>query len=646
VCSIGPRGRFALDGDAWKKLPDATNPPPLLGGRFGCHRPRMAYHPKLDAFVIGPGHLEGREGGGEPQQVFWILRGNAWERQGSSRVVSPIEKLYGRHHAVVNGTWYATNRRGLYTMRWTERGWEELVDDKQGEALLGRDTNGGLVATPDGLVAISNKGAVFRFDGKAWKLVSKASAVFKERSEFLAAWDGTRLVVWGGEVKNRKANDTIVWDGKGWTAVKKSSPMPLFKNKQADFLEYTVVHDAALGRLVRFGFTEVATLEGEVWTPTKPKGYSVGPRRWEHVPAHDPRTGETLVVDFEKRSILRFDLGGCAEVATFEYPREVVEERERDRSSVSHYFYEDCVFDPATRSIHMQHAGDSLARMRLDLSRAFDAAAKLGARKALGAVATPKVGPITLYKHAKSKVEVWRGDAKQLDAKRKAGFLPARELPGVALEALGTRSSCALKVAGKKPADRATSRLGGLPSGITEKTWPKLRDGAPLGFFFQLVTDALPGFAGVAVFCALDGSATEEETQNAVIPLRAADLAKAPIAKPPSGVTVLRERAITIASARPEIDEAAVAPLIAKDPDLGAAFESYQGKAKVQDADVASKLGGAPYWLQGDEYAKFRFIAQLDVDNLSLDDWDEAGLSGCIYILANDKRTFAAWQYT
>ena len=43
-----------------------------------------------------------------------------------------------------------------------------------------------------------------------------------------------------------------------------------------------------------------------------------------------------------------------------------------------------------------------------------------------------------------------------------------------------------------------------------------------------------------------------------------------------------------------------------------------------------------------------RFIAQLDVDELDLDEWEEAGLMGCIYAFTGpeEKKAAAFWQYT
>jgi hypothetical protein len=209
---------------------------------------------------------------------------------------------------------------------------------------------------------------------------------------------------------------------------------------------------------------------------------------------------------------------------------------------------------------------------------------------------------------------------------------------------LGTRPSRELTVTKKPPAGHATSRLGGLPSGITEKTWPKYRK-TPMGFLFQLATgDLFDGFAGVAVFCVSDGTATEDEDNNHAVLLTSKQLATAPLAKPPTGVPVIKPRTITIADPLPELDEEVVGELGSKDADLASAFERYQTKANVQDANLASKLGGTPVWLQDTAGGARGFVAQLDFDHLSIEGgW---GLAGCIYVYASGKGATAVWQYT
>ena len=114
------------------------------------------------------------------------------------------------------------------------------------------------------------------------------------------------------------------------------------------------------------------------------------------------------------------------------------------------------------------------------------------------------------------------------------GFVRAADLSRDDLVALVGLPSCELVVgkptrAGSPPA----SRIGGTPSVPTAK-WPKLRK-KPMGFLFQLETgELLKKHAGIAVFCALDGEATNEPDDNVVVLLDSAALAKTH--EPPDGV--------------------------------------------------------------------------------------------------------------
>lgn len=100
----------------------------------------------------------------------------------------------------------------------------------------------------------------------------------------------------------------------------------------------------------------------------------------------------------------------------------------------------------------------------------------------------------------------------------------------------------------------------------------------------------------------------------------------------------------------PELDEEAAQALSAKDPAIAEAFERYQSKAKVQEANLSNKLGGNPLMLQdGDLPRKLTFVAQLDFDGIRLEKpWKDAGLAGCIYVaVTKDEKSAAAfWQYT
>ena len=92
-----------------------------------------------------------------------------------------------------------------------------------------------------------------------------------------------------------------------------------------------------------------------------------------------------------------------------------------------------------------------------------------------------------------------------------------------ALAAMVTVQSQALSVGKPRkraPEQHAIDRIGGLPSGISAKDWPQIDD-QPAGFLVQIDTSGiLRKHAGVAVFCATDGSATEDEESNTVVLLK------------------------------------------------------------------------------------------------------------------------------
>jgi hypothetical protein len=381
VCSAGPKGMYALAGDAWSRLPDAKDPPPLMKGRGQSAPPQLAYDPKRAAFVIGPGYHEDDPGGAEAQDVFFVLRDGAWQQQGVLAKYAEIQRLRdNQKHAVVQGTWYVTSDRDLETWRWAAEGWQQVVDEKTGEALVGRERLAA-IAGGDALYAVTNQGTVFRLAGDRYEKLADGSAVFKERTELELAHDGKRLIAWGGKVNNRKQNDTLVLEGTTWVANKKTSPKPAdFSPPKHEYVDFATMFDGTLGTLVRFGHQEVAVLEGPVWTPYKPAQYStlLGARTWQHVPAHDPVTGETLVIDFEAARVVRFDLAGCAEVATLDWGPLAVDAKKFDVVLPRAYRH---VFDPVTRTIQSQHLEDKWARYELDLAPAFEAAKALGPRK-------------------------------------------------------------------------------------------------------------------------------------------------------------------------------------------------------------------------------------------------------------------------
>ncbi len=692
VAFVGGEGLFAFDGARWTELAKTKNVPPRAS------ETHFTYDDTRDLYVQGPGKHEGRSGGSDAQRVFYVLRNGAWEEEGALVHATILESMSGAMHAAVGPSWHVVNR-ALRTVAWENEAWRELVDEKTGEALCPKNERvHGITVTPAGLVGVTGHGSVLAFDGatKTWNVTAKRSPLWKDRSDFTLGYDeGTStLVAWGGEVKDRKTNDTFFFDGKKWTQAKAPSPPPKDLKMKDAFVDYTMIYDHALGCLVRFGFAEVAVLEGDVWRAFTPKKYRelVGSRAWQHLPAYDRATGETLLVDFEARRVVRFDLAECKEVATFVFPTKLAEAAERDHEQVWAWLHDLLVYVPETRSLETAYAKDAAERYTMSLAPAFEAAKSLGARKLLGAAKTSESAPTAsrLYLVDKKASKFWfctvtgksvarawgkigeKGEAKKesfaspeaattaaeklIAAKKREKYAGAEALSLTALEALGTRRSASLSVGGKVKSipKHAVSRVGGLPSGVSLATWPKCGR-EPMGFLFQLMTGShLKKHAGLSVFCTTDGSATEDEEgsegMNRVVLLTAADLRKAPPPALPPDVPLLPQRLITVEAERPEINEGLVEGLADRDPAMSAAFDRFQAKAKVQKP-VYSRVGGAPLWLQEDATPRKypRFVAQLDFDTLSLGGaWEEAGLMGAVFVFASDDETkaIAFWQYT
>ena len=654
VLHAGGNTLFAPTASGWTPLAETRDPPPKMT------KARLAFDPKRDAFVLGPGKHEGA-GGSEYNAVFFVLQGDAWTKQGVSVVHSPIAKAsYGNPRVVhASGTWYALGTHSLQTWRYTGRDWECVTSKEDGEKLGGWEISK-LVEAGGRLHAIMASGAVFSFDGKEWAALAKKDAAFKERTDFAIAADPDgRIMVWGGEAKGRKLNDTLFFENGRWRAVKKASPQPAdFKHGKKDgvYVDTCAIFDTTLGTFVRFGFEDVAVLaEGEVWEPIAPKGYkaNVGPRHWGHVAVHDAESGETLLLDFEGTSawekpasrpaqVLRFDLGGCTPLATIEYPAELAPKKQHDAAAFR-ALAQTFSFDPKTRALYGQVKEDASGTYRLDLGPLFDKAKSLGRRTLPKSGKSKAAAPVRFYRinpGAIAKLEV--------ATREREGFVRAADLSKDDLIALVGAASRELVVG--KPTSAGTppaSRIGGAPS-VPAPKWPKVRK-KPMGFLFQLETgDLLKKHAGIAVFCALDGEATNEPEENAVVLLDRAALSKSHA--PPDGVPTLPVRPLRAEAPKIEIDEERAQELGASDPDLGAALERLGSAKGMQGMNVHDKLGGLPRFLQDEVPMKrHKLVAQLDFDQVPTSkEWPDAGLSGCIYVFVRDdeKSAVAFWQYT
>lgn len=702
---------WRFDGKAWSTLPAAESPPPRMQSGH------VAYDPTRDALVLGPGYHEGDGGGRELQQVFFEHRNGAWKTLGVKMEDSPVEDLYGKHlYFVCEGTPYVVTLRGLQTYGWKGDAWVEVVDEKTGNSVVGQQHVGAVVGMGDHALAVLTDGSVCRFDGSSWTRTKEAIPDFKERRFFTLTRVGEteRLVLWGGDVKNRKSNDSFFRDDDGsWRKHKKASPRPKdFGHEHGPYVDFDTLWDSALQRVLRIGWDECFTLEGEVWKAWEPKDFKehAGARRSAHLPVHDPVTGETLLVNLHAETVARFDLDRCVGVGTLSLPHdEIGPERQHDTQTWSK-LEDDLWYEPATRTLRAQFKEDKWAQYAWDLGPAFEAAAKLGPRTLLESAPEPTPAPAKkasgkkskkkdaasaadagetsarLYVIDESSRKLWYCDvegshvlrrwgridgkqstkkekkkspaqaqeaaAKLIAKKRADGYVDASALSLDAIASLGAVASRGITVGRAKkkvPADLSIDRIGGLPSGVSKKKWPKADDGTPMGFLFQIGTDGiLTKHAGVAVFCVTDGTATEDEDLNAVVLLTPSQWTKAPGAAP--DVPVLKVRPLKLGKPKLEVLEERVQELAADDPELGARFDELQSSSRVHDETPWSKVGGAPAWVQdgelGDDWV---LVAQLDFDGLSLEGaWADAGLFGCVYVVVRKDEKAAAvfWQYT
>jgi predicted DNA-binding WGR domain protein len=432
-------------------------------------------------------------------------------------------------------------------------------------------------------------------------------------------------------------------------------------------------------------------------------------REYHHIPVHDPESGETLLIDLEALSVRRFDLKGCVSVAQIELP-EVVRSETESRDAYHDYtnaFAFDAVtrtlytqvlddrygtyawrlgpaFAAAAKLGARKIPGAKKSKAEPASKPAPKKKAKAGSAKTTkSAKSAGKMEPVSLYvvddkqrkfwrikvvgkklvrewgqlgtegqsktESASSPAEAQAKAAKLAAAKRKQGYVPGAKLTKKQIAEIACVRSQALKV-GKaikgKTKKVIASRMGGEPTGVSKKGWPRA-DGEPMGFLLQLETgDLLKKHAGVAVFCVTDGTATEDESNNAALLLKKGAFSKAPTPTP-EGASALKVRPMTLAKPQLEIDEEETESLSAADPDFAEALERFHESSKVQDASLYSKLGGLPLSVQSD-VGREGFLFQLDFDTLSSLEWPDAGLFGCLYVFvdSSEKSATAMWQYT
>lgn len=675
VLYAGAGRMFALGDADWTAIEAGANPP------GASKASSMACDPIRELVVIGPGkYVESEYDEGDEQHAFYVRSGGQWTRMGKVSGESLLDDIKGSGGwpilGAAGGEVYAVGWRStLHTGQWTESaGWQELVSEDDGDAIFGKHARGNRIAVFEGpgerLHALSTDGVLFSFDGSSWEHVADGPEGFGERREVQVCWDraGDRIVVFGGEVNGRRSTDTFAYAGGGWTQIAVGSTRPVdyrFNYDDNGFdVSLDLVYDSALERLVRFGLTEVAVLDGDAWRVVPVDRHESLTHHRHRVIAHDPKTRETLIVNLSNGLISRFDVGGCDIVGRWAEPADT-----GDTEDYNKFPFDDRVFDPATRRLLIHNKEDRWGTFALDLGPAFDRAAGIGPRTT--ELPEPPRAPATYYRVGDAGLQVWLsqqvGDqlvvqSGSIDAEpsvsrqpiaeadaveaaaRAEGFGPISEIPREAIESLVMVPRWALEFPDGGAVGR--SRLGGKPSGIDE--WPVDEDsGEPLGFLLQVELPDELGGGGVAVFCETNGCATEEPDYNRAIRLTAEQLA-GPEVEPPDGVPVEPPTAIAVGERRLELDDSKVSFLAERDPAFAAIIDELA--AAAESPGGFDKVGGRPNWVQSpdDELAVFAF--QVDFDDIRMDDegWSDAGLFGVLYVFfdPDSDETLAYWQYT
>ena len=244
---------FGLDGERWSELPASAEPPPRM------QEGRLAHDPVRDALLLGPGYHEGDSGGREAQRVFFERVGERWSRYGVVAGDSPIAQSSKRTYFTCGGESFAASLRELWTWAWRDGQWVETFSEESGDALVARDWIASIIDMGDDALAISRTGKLYRFDGSTWTKTKEKIPDFSERSDFVTVRQGAsdQLIIWGGEVKNRKSNDTFFRMHGKWHKSKKASPRPAdFAHGKDDvYVDFEAVWDTALQRWFVLGST-------------------------------------------------------------------------------------------------------------------------------------------------------------------------------------------------------------------------------------------------------------------------------------------------------------------------------------------------------------------------------------------------------
>jgi hypothetical protein len=147
----------------------------------------------------------------------------------------------------------------------------------------------------------------------------------------------------------------------------------------------------------------------------------------------------------------------------------------------------------------------------------------------------------------------------------------------------------------------------------------------------------------VAVFCVTDGTATEDEDNNAAVRLTPEQMGSPPCPAP-EDVPVLSPTALSLGDRRIEVDPQVVEQLGHADAALGERLEEVVAAGGQHGFD---KVGGVADPIQ--HAVGSPLVVQVDFDTRSLKGnpgWEDAGLFGAVYVVGEGNDLFIEWQYT
>ncbi|MCG8420737.1 MAG: hypothetical protein MJE77_22685 [Proteobacteria bacterium] len=379
-------GMFRLTGDRavpagdakWQQVAVGEEAPPR-----GC-KAQIAYDPERDITMFGPGQYASAQGGTHYRQhVFFARSGDgAWQCHG---VIQPRhQRPFHIEHVGTHGDRIVGFNRSFELFVWDDASawsqehgvmwtaWPEfpifVVNDRAGH-----------------LVIVAHQGGVYELHGDEWRAREVDNREFGERMmNCLVAYDPDedRYLAWHCDDIHERKHDTLeLKDGK-W---RKLGPVDgslsgIFRIPSTDeLIEFGLIYDSFLRRFLRFDSDQIAVLDGDQWIGAAASLDQAGLDSPYRQAVHDRTSGETLIIDFGRQRIARFDLAEIHLLTSYDWPDGLVES---DPSSgvLSFPFTSRCPYWPETRRLAVYDPDDHYGNYYLELGPVFDFARSLGPR--------------------------------------------------------------------------------------------------------------------------------------------------------------------------------------------------------------------------------------------------------------------------